>query len=225
MKEAEEMLVRALRGKEEAWGAKHTSTLNTVNNLGVLYKDQDKMKEAEEMYLRALRGYEEARGAKHTSTLDTVNNLGMLYKDQGKMKEAEEMYLRALRGYEEAWGAKHTSTLDTVYGLGNVYSELGDVVKAKAMYERAAEGYKDVEVDREAHIAYIRKQLLVLGGMDNQADRIYQAVDRQPPISTSAIPTRASAGAIGDVATTSSVNGEAQRRHRKRNFLLRVLKR
>ncbi|GAB7336845.1 hypothetical protein MBLNU13_g00016t2 [Cladosporium sp. NU13] len=40
MKEAEEMYLRALRGYEEAWGAKHTSTLQTVNNLGNLYKDQ-----------------------------------------------------------------------------------------------------------------------------------------------------------------------------------------
>ena len=60
MKEAEEMYVRALRGYEEAWGVKHTSTLDTVNNLGALYWKQDKMKEAEEMYVRALRGYEEA---------------------------------------------------------------------------------------------------------------------------------------------------------------------
>ncbi|KAK6384171.1 hypothetical protein LTR81_027439 [Elasticomyces elasticus] len=91
MREAEEMYLRALRGFEEAWGPKHTSTLFTVNNLGNLYKNQGKMQEAEEMYLRALRGMEEAWGPKHTSTLDTVNNLGNLYSNQGKMQEAEEM--------------------------------------------------------------------------------------------------------------------------------------
>jgi len=55
MKEAEEMYLRALRGKEEAWGPRYMSTLNTVNNLAVLYINQGKMKEAEKMYLRALR--------------------------------------------------------------------------------------------------------------------------------------------------------------------------
>jgi hypothetical protein len=54
------MYLRALKGKEEAWGPKHTSTLDTVNNLAVLYADQGKMKEAEEMYLRTLKGKEEA---------------------------------------------------------------------------------------------------------------------------------------------------------------------
>ncbi|KAH8796050.1 TPR repeat-containing protein, partial [Hyaloscypha sp. PMI_1271] len=59
---------------EEALGPKHTSTLNTVNNLGLLYADQGKLAEAETMYTRALQGKEEALGPKHTSTLSTVND-------------------------------------------------------------------------------------------------------------------------------------------------------
>ncbi|KAF1817833.1 uncharacterized protein K489DRAFT_303975, partial [Dissoconium aciculare CBS 342.82] len=87
-------------------GAEHTSTLDTVNNLGNLYSNQGKMAEAEEMYVRALRGKEKAWGAEHTSTLATVNNLGSLYKIQGKLAEAEVMYLRALRGYEKlSWAS------------------------------------------------------------------------------------------------------------------------
>ncbi len=46
--------LRALTGKEKAWGPDHTSTLDTVNNLGILYQEQGKMAEAETMYLRAL---------------------------------------------------------------------------------------------------------------------------------------------------------------------------
>jgi hypothetical protein len=45
------MFLQALQGKEKAWGAKHTSTLNTVNNLGNMYKNQGEMAEAEAMYL------------------------------------------------------------------------------------------------------------------------------------------------------------------------------
>ena len=60
MAEAEAMYVRALKGKKKAWGAEHTSTLDAVNNLGVLYANQGKMAEAEAMYIRALKGYEKA---------------------------------------------------------------------------------------------------------------------------------------------------------------------
>jgi tetratricopeptide (TPR) repeat protein len=41
---------RALQGKEKALGPEHTSTLQTVNNLGILYKNQGKLGEAEQMY-------------------------------------------------------------------------------------------------------------------------------------------------------------------------------
>ncbi|KAF2022638.1 hypothetical protein EK21DRAFT_14062, partial [Setomelanomma holmii] len=52
------MYQRALEGKEKTWGREHTSTLDTVNNLGTLYKALGRMEEAEQMYQRALEGYE-----------------------------------------------------------------------------------------------------------------------------------------------------------------------
>jgi tetratricopeptide (TPR) repeat protein len=79
MAEAEEMYMRALRGKEKAWGAEHTSTLDMVHNLGVLYADQGKMAEADEMYVRALRRYEKAVGKDHPRTQKTASNLQRLY--------------------------------------------------------------------------------------------------------------------------------------------------
>jgi tetratricopeptide (TPR) repeat protein len=59
------MYQRALQGKEKALGRDHTSTLDTVNNLGILYADQGKLDKAEEMYQRALEGYEERFGLDH----------------------------------------------------------------------------------------------------------------------------------------------------------------
>ena len=138
--EAENMYQRALDGYEKAWGPDHTSTLDTVNNLGALYADQGKHSEAEKMYRRALDGKEKAWGPDHTSTLDTVNNLGNLYADQGKHSEAEKMYWRALDGYEKAWGPDHTSTLDTVNNLGNLYADQGKHSEAEKMYRRALDG-------------------------------------------------------------------------------------
>ncbi|MCJ1348337.1 hypothetical protein MMC31_006568, partial [Peltigera leucophlebia] len=133
MAEAEAMYLRALAGKEKAWGPDHTSTLDTVNYLGALYSDQGKMAEAEAMFLRALAGKEKAWGPDHTSTLDTVNNLGIFYRKQGKMAEAEAMYLRALAGFEKAWGPDHTSTLVTVNNLGILYAKQGKMAEAEAM--------------------------------------------------------------------------------------------
>jgi tetratricopeptide (TPR) repeat protein len=142
--EAEQMYKRALRGYEKALGAKHTSTLGTINNLGLLYANQGKLAEAEQMYERALQGYEKALGLedKTIPKLNTINNLGLLYADQGKLAEAEQMYERALQGYEKALGAKHTSTLDTVNNLGLLYTDQGKLAEAEQMYQRALQGYE-----------------------------------------------------------------------------------
>ena len=141
--EAEIMYLWTLREYEKAWGAEHTSTLDTVNNLGMLYANQGKMAEAEAMYLRALQGKEKVWGVEHTSTLDTVNNLGVLYADRGKMAEAKAMHLRALQGREKVWGVEHTSTLRTVNNLGVLYANQGKMTEAEAMYLRALQGYEN----------------------------------------------------------------------------------
>ena len=54
------MYQRALERTEKALGPEHTSTLDTVNNLGLLYADQGKMTKAEKIYQRTLEGYEKA---------------------------------------------------------------------------------------------------------------------------------------------------------------------
>ncbi|KAH6383964.1 hypothetical protein HBI60_252390 [Parastagonospora nodorum] len=139
---AVQMYQRALQGYEKAWGPEHTSTLNTVNNLGVLYKNLGRLDEAEKMYQRALQGKEKAWGPEHTSTLDTVNNLGLLYADLGRLDEAEKMYQQALQGYEKAWGPEHTETLVTVNNLGLLYADLGRLDEAEKMYQQALQGYE-----------------------------------------------------------------------------------
>ena len=58
-------------------------TLNMVNNLGILYKDQGKLDEAEKMFQWALQGYEKALGREPVKTyipaLNTAYNLGLLF--------------------------------------------------------------------------------------------------------------------------------------------------
>ncbi|KAN0075779.1 HET domain containing protein [Elaphomyces granulatus] len=142
--EAEKMYQRALQGNEKALGPDHTSTLLTVNNLGLLYADQGKLDEAEKMYQRVLQGTEKASGPDHTLTLYTVNNLGLLYADQGKLEGAEKMYQRVLQGTEKALGPDHTLTLNTVNNLGILYADQGKLDEAEKMYQRALQGTEKV---------------------------------------------------------------------------------
>ena len=92
------MLLRALKGYEKAWSAEHISTLDTVNNLGLLYKNQGKMAEAEKMYRRALDGYINARGSGHPSTRLIAKNLSLLRERKSTPKKGTvHKWLRRLK--------------------------------------------------------------------------------------------------------------------------------
>lgn len=87
------MYQRALAGFEKAWEPEHTSTLDTVNNLGLLYKSLERLDEAEKIYQRALAGYTEAFGKetvkKYIPALNTAQNLANLFRQTDRAKEAE----------------------------------------------------------------------------------------------------------------------------------------
>jgi tetratricopeptide (TPR) repeat protein len=105
------MYQRALQGYEKAWGPEHTSTLDTVNNLGGLYAYQGKLVEAEQMYQRALQGYEKALSTDNIVTyvpaLNTIWGFGSLFERQADIAKARNMYSKASLGYEKAFGPEH----------------------------------------------------------------------------------------------------------------------
>jgi hypothetical protein len=58
------MYERALYGYEKALRPDHTSTLLTVDNLGILYGEHGKLAEAEKMFERAVQGIQEGTGTR-----------------------------------------------------------------------------------------------------------------------------------------------------------------
>jgi Tetratricopeptide repeat len=85
---------RALSGRENALGPDHISTLDTIDDLGSLYRDQGRLAEAEVMYERALEGKQKVMGPDHPSTLRTANLLRDLYQSQGRSGEADAVMQR-----------------------------------------------------------------------------------------------------------------------------------
>jgi tetratricopeptide (TPR) repeat protein len=140
--EAETMYKRALAMRKKLRGSKHRSTLNIINDLGILYSYQGRYPEAEAMFEHALACREKGLGFEHADTLMTVNSLGNVYLVQGKLVQAEAMYKRALAGKGKALGPGHSTTLVTVNSLGNLYLVQGKLVQAEAMYKRALAGYE-----------------------------------------------------------------------------------
>jgi len=114
-----------LQGYEKAWGPDHTSTLDTVNNLGTLYADLGRLDEAEKIYQRAIQGYEKALGHDPVKTyipaLNTTQNLATLYKQMHRASKAEEMYTRTLRGLKAVFGHSSKRYQDVISALADLH--------------------------------------------------------------------------------------------------------
>ena len=74
---------RVLEGFERVLGVDHPDTLGSVNNLGMLLKEQGKLEEAETMLRRNLEGESKISGANHQDTFNARGNLGLLLMKRG----------------------------------------------------------------------------------------------------------------------------------------------
>jgi hypothetical protein len=73
------MYQRALQGYEKSLGVENITTyipaLNTIWNLGSLYKDETDLAKARIMYLKALAGYEKVVGPNHPKSYSLRESL------------------------------------------------------------------------------------------------------------------------------------------------------
>ena len=111
------MYQRALTGYEKALGRDHTSTLETVNNLGVLYGQQGKLAEAESMYQRALLGHARNPLSSAKSHPDLFYNMGLLCRDLQSFERARGFFEQAHKGYQKLLGSQHAETVDALNQL------------------------------------------------------------------------------------------------------------
>ena len=77
-------------------GADDPSTLTSMNNLAVTYRQQGKLTEAAKMHEEVLAKRQVILGDDHPDTLTSMHNLAETYRQQGKLTEAAKMHEEVL---------------------------------------------------------------------------------------------------------------------------------
>ncbi len=75
MREVEAMYLRALAGKEKAWGPDHKNSLDTRYNLALLYKAKSMRKDAAKHFDLVVQGYARLLGPGHPETIEASDQL------------------------------------------------------------------------------------------------------------------------------------------------------
>ena len=122
---AENMNRQALDAYGKALGLEHPSTLTSMANLALTYRNQGRWKEAEELDVQVMEIRKRVLGEEHPSTLTSMANLASTYRNQGRWKEAEELQAKELEICKRVLGEEHPSTLTSMANLASTFSDQG----------------------------------------------------------------------------------------------------
>jgi tetratricopeptide (TPR) repeat protein/predicted Ser/Thr protein kinase len=137
--EAQRHLERSVQLRTAQLGADHFYTLNSKNNLALLYEDQKQYAKAEPLYKEALEVNTAKLGADHPVSLTNKSNLAMLYKAQRQYARAEPPLREVLEVSTAQQGANHPATLTSKSNLAVLYLDQGEYARAEPLLKEVLE--------------------------------------------------------------------------------------
>ncbi|MHC4331909.1 MAG: tetratricopeptide repeat protein, partial [Planctomycetota bacterium] len=99
-------------------------TLETINDLGLLRREQKRYEDAGKLLTEALEGRQLKLGPDHPHTLETMHELAVLHMRQDHHHNAERFFVQAAEGRLTKLGAAHPHTKESIKSLVDLYEAL-----------------------------------------------------------------------------------------------------
>ena len=115
----------ALQARESVLEVDHPDTLNSLNNLGLVLRQQGRYGEAEKMLQKALEAKKRVLGEDHPDALRSIGNLAATYRNQGRWEEAEKLQLEVMQKHKTVLGENHPDTLISMANLAFMWKDQG----------------------------------------------------------------------------------------------------
>lgn len=136
-REALPLARRALDIRQASFGAAHPETIESLQNLAVLYRALGDYRYAEPLAQRALTLCEQTYGAGHPETAVALNGLGNLYRNMGAYDQAMPLFERALAIAEASLGLEHAKTGIYLANLALLHGDMQAPEQAIPLMARA----------------------------------------------------------------------------------------
>ncbi|MDW8302832.1 MAG: tetratricopeptide repeat protein [Bacteroidia bacterium] len=127
--------------KDSAWTKEKDIAryASSCNNLGLLYKSQNKYTESEVLLKEAKELSAKLLGKEHPDYATFCDNLGTLYELKGKYAEAELLYKEAKEIRARVLGKEHSSYATSCNNLAGLYRNQGKYIEAELLNKEAKE--------------------------------------------------------------------------------------
>jgi Tetratricopeptide repeat. len=139
LKQAEAVLVKAWRTREQLLGADNLDAAATKHHLAMLYRAQARFALAETLFKEALATRTTKLGPDHPDTLQSQQHLAMLYHSQGKFDLAESLCKEVLELRTARLGPDHPDTLASQHRLAMLYRSQGRYDLAETLCKKVLE--------------------------------------------------------------------------------------
>jgi hypothetical protein len=119
-------------GRKLKLGEDHPDTLETINDLGVLRREQKRYEEAESLLRQALEGGQTAQAEPRRSCHAGIHARACrAIHHQARYGEAEPLLLDAFKGRTSKLGSRHPHTIESLNELMRLYESWGKPGKAE----------------------------------------------------------------------------------------------
>ncbi len=134
--EAELLIQRVLCFQEGTLGSEHQNVVQSMTELGAVYRSQARYADAEDVLRRAYELSKSNVGEWHDDSATLLALLGTTCLEQEKNDEAEICFRKALAVFEKVHGEEHPSTQMVLNNLGLVARNRGQYLEAERFLER-----------------------------------------------------------------------------------------
>ena len=137
------LLVEVLAGRKARLGPDDVATLETMNQLGVVYWRLRQFEKSVPLFEQLLKLREAKHGRDHVQTVNAIANLGVNYRDAGRLKEAIALLEEAHQSAK-----KHPALRWATQALLDAYAKAGENVKlAELLQQQLPEARKALPKD------------------------------------------------------------------------------
>ncbi|KAI0191514.1 hypothetical protein EV127DRAFT_428547 [Xylaria flabelliformis] len=139
---AETFQTQARDIREKILGPNHLDTLDSINNLALIYQSQGRWREAEILRVQVMETSKATLGPDHPDTLISMGNIASTYQSQGRWREAEILRVQVMETHKATLGLDHPDTLISMGNIASTYQSQGRLKEAEILRVQVMETSK-----------------------------------------------------------------------------------
>jgi tetratricopeptide (TPR) repeat protein len=207
---AESHLKRAVALRESYLGPDHPETVNSIENLAVVYSWLGRHADAIDLYKRVVESSRKTLGPDHLTTLECERHLGAAYGAAGQWDTSVPLLEQVLEKQRTIFGLTNDSAVRTMAQLAMQYGDVDRLDDSLALYERALECLKAQNAPTEWCLRQCARVYQQAGKLDRADQVLRQSLEELQTVDDSYRRRNSRAAALGWLAVNLSLQHRYQ---------------